>query len=80
MKNDIDKLLNSFFLGGKAVGGCRGGTPSQETIERVRRQMERLERQTNEDIVRTGEEVQRLETETSEENDNLEAEGIIFPP
>lgn len=80
MRNDIDRLLNSFFLGGKAVGECRGGTPSPETVERVRRQMERLERQTNEDIVRTGEEVQRLETETTEENDNLGAEGITLPP
>ena len=77
MRNDIDKLLNSFFGGGKSGGSYRsGGLPSPETMERVRRQMDKLEQQTSEDIKRTGEEAAYLESETK----SIESKTPELPP
>lgn len=76
MINDLDKLLNTFFSGGKSSNVYQSGMPTPEAMERVRRQMERLERQTREDIGRTGEEVRRLEEEASEQTAPIQAQKI----
>lgn len=81
MRNDIDDLLNSFFMGGKSNAGYRLGPPTPEVMDRVRRQMEKLEDQTNEDIDRTNKETQRLEEQVEKESKGvIKSKRVPFPP